>query len=172
MPEPRIAMSQKEIDRYEILKKLIAQKITGVVAASLLRRSLRQIWRLRNAVKKNGASALVHGNRGRTSNRALTARERTRIVALLKKKYADFGPTLAAEKLAERHAVVHDPKTIRALMIAAALWKPRTRARDAVHRIWRERRAHVGELVQFDGSYHHWFEDRGGIGEACLLAAI
>lgn len=165
-------MSQKELNRYDIVKKLINKTITGTVAADLLHRSLRQTRRLAKAVRARGATALVHGNRGKVSNRALSEEQRTTITTILKKEYPDFGPTFAAEKLASDHATVRSKETIRTLMIAANLWTPKQKKVGGVHRVWRQRRSHVGELIQFDGSYHRWFEDRGAIGEACLLAAI
>lgn len=91
---------------------------------------------------------------------------------LLRSKYPDFGPTFAAEKLSEDHGIRRDPKTIRRILIGLGLFAPRKARANAVHRFWRMRRSMVGELVQFDGSYHDWFEGRGGIKEACLLLAI
>lgn len=119
-----------------------------------------------------GARGLVHGNRGRSSPRKLPAQEHTRIVALLRTQFPDFGPTLAAEKLVEHYGIRRDPKTLWSIMVAEKLWVPRRQRggrHGSVHRQWRERRAHRGELVQFDGSSHDWFEGRGGLGAQCLL---
>jgi hypothetical protein len=96
-------------------------------------------------------------------------KERSSIESLLRKRYADFGPTFACEKLRECHRIARDPKTIRTIMAAMGLWHGR-RQKNEIVRHWRARKEHPGELVQFDGSYEFWFEDRGPKG--CLLAAI
>ena len=167
-----LCMSKRELDRFGIIQRLIGKKINGATAAALLHLSIRHIRRLKRVVHTRGISGLIHGNRGKPSNRRLSLAEHTRIITLVTKRYRDFGPTFAAEKLEERHGIIRDPKTIRTLMIAEGLWTPAPTKRQSVHRAWRPRRFHVGELIQFDGSYHHWLEDRGGTGEFCLIAAI
>ena len=94
------------------------------------------------------------------------------MVHLLHQRYPDFKPTFASEKLRENHGLDHDPKTIRQIMMDEGLWRPRSTPSAPNHRSWRERKACLGEMIQFDGSYAHWFEDRNGTGEQCLLAAI
>ena len=167
-----ITMSTKELDRFQIINKLIARHINGTEAAKLLRLSVRQIKRLKAAVKQRGPQGLIHGNRGGISHNRLPDKERERISALLHQRYPDFGPTFANEKLSEHHRINHDPKTIRQIMIDEGLWKPKSTKKASIHRAWRERRPCYGEMLQFDGSYEHWFEDRAGSGEVCLLAAI
>ena len=164
-----LTMSQKEIDRYGIITKLIAQELHGTKAAHLLNLSVRHVRRLKARVRTGGARSLIHTRRGQPSNRCLPEKERDKIERLLRERYPDFGPTLACEKLRERHGIMRDPKTIRALMRVLGLWQSRPR-RCAAPRHWRQRREHPGELVQFDGSYECWFEDRGP--RMCLLAAI
>jgi hypothetical protein len=94
------------------------------------------------------------------SNRRIAARERARIVGLVGRHYADFGPTLACEYLSERHGYEHSRETLRQWMIGAALWRPKRVREKRVHQL-RERRSRVGELVQIDGSPHAWLEQRG-----------
>lgn len=163
-------MSKRDIERYDIIKRLIRGAINGSLAASQLHLSVRQTKRLKVAVKKKGAAALIHGNRGKHSNRRLPAGERRRIVRLVSQKYFDFSPTFAAEKLSEVHGIKHDPKTIQTVMVTAGAWTQKRKRRQEQHRSWRIRRPVYGDLIQFDGSYEHWFEERGG--EVCLLAAI
>ena len=165
-------MSVKEIDRLEIIKQLLHREINGPMAARTLALSTRQIRRLKFAVKKNGARGLIHGNRGQPSPNRLPDQERKKIAAIVSEKYLDFSPTFAAEKLSELHGITHDPKTIQTVLIEADVWTKRTKLKKEQHRSWRERRPAYGDLVQFDGSYEHWFEDRNGTDEACLLAAI
>ena len=167
-----ITMSKKEIDRLDIIKRLIRKDFNGTKASSLLNLSTRQVRTLKKKVKKNGAKGLIHGNRGKTSNRRISDVNRTEIVNLLKEKYHDFGPTLAAEKLKELHEIDHDPKTIRSIQITEGLWTVRKGKSKQEHREWRKRRDARGEMVQFDGSYHNWYESRGATNEQCILAAI
>lgn len=167
-------MSPKELAAHDAVARINNGSLKQCDAATLLGVDVRTVRRWQEKVAKSGTTGLVHGNRGRTSPHRLDQKERAKIVALLRAKYPDFGPTLAAEKLAEHHRLVRDSKTIWSIMIKEGLWQPRQHGRTpfAVHRAWRERRAHLGELVQFDGSYHDWFEGRNGSAESCLLAAI
>lgn len=166
-------MSQKELSRYDIIKRLIRKEINCPKASDLLKLSTRQTRRLKASVKNNGAVGLVHGSRGKIGNRKMPTAKKKKIIALLRKHYYDFGPTFASEKLRENHHIIHDPKTIRRIMIGEGLWKPRTKKKNgSEHRQWRERKSSYGEMIQFDGSYEHWFEDRDKTSEVCLLAAI
>lgn len=167
-----ITMSAKELDRFQIIKKLIGKHINGTEAASLLRLSVRQVKRLKANMINFGAKGLIHGSRGQKSHNQIKEKEKKKIVRLLRKHYHDFKPTFANEKLSENHGINRDPKTIRQIMIDEGLWKPRKKKKQLQHRQWRERKSCYGEMIQFDGSYEHWFEDRNNTGEVCLLAAI
>ncbi|MBU0546267.1 ISNCY family transposase [Patescibacteria group bacterium] len=165
-------MSAQELDRFQIIKKLIGKHIDGTEAANLLRLSIRQVKRLKANVIKSGPAGLIHGSRGRESHNKIDNDEKKKIIELLRKRYHDFGPTFANEKLFENHGIVHDSKTIRQIMIDEELWKPRTKKKASAHRAWRERRSCYGEMIQFDGSYEHWFENRNDTAEVCLLAGV
>lgn len=165
-------MSKRDIDRHDVLKRLIRREIRRSHAAKLLKLTERHVTRLKQAVIASGAAALIHKQRGLPSHNRLPEKERATIVTLLKAKYPDFGPTFAAEKLSERHKIDRDPKTIRDIQMKEGLWKPRRPMSKDDHRSWRQRRSAYGEMEQFDGCYHDWFEGRGGIVEACLLASI
>lgn len=167
--ENYITMSQKEIKKYDIIKKLISKELNGSEVADILNITARHVRRLKSKVAKGGIKALIHGNRGKPSNRRLPEKERQRIISLLHKHYSDFGPALAAEKLDELHKIKRDKGTVRSIMIAEELWKPKQKKKEE-HRQWRQRKASLGEMIQYDGSYERWFEDRGG--EICLLAGI
>lgn len=167
-----IPMSQKQLDRYDIIKRLIRKEINGTTAARLLRLSIRQTKRLKAKVLKQGASGLIHGSKGKPGHNHIPDKEKKRIIVLLEKDYYDFGPTFAGEKLDEDHNIKRDPKTIRRIMIGQGLWKPRSKKKKQNHYSWRQRKAAYGEMIQFDGSYEYWLEDRGNSGEICLLAAI
>jgi hypothetical protein len=167
-----ITMSTKELDRFHVIQKVIGNHINGTEAAGVLRVSTRHVRRLKAKVKQFGAKGLLHGNRGKESHNSIDHDEKQKIIGLLHERYADFKPTFANEKLREHHGIVRDSKTIRQIMIDEGLWKPRAQKKTSIHRGWRERRSCYGDMIQFDGSYDHWFEDRQGTSELCLLAAI
>lgn len=162
-------MTIKELNRHGIVKKLLDREINGTNAAELLNLSVRQVRRLKGKVKELGPKALIHASRGKPGNRRMPDAERKTIADILKQKYPDFKPTFAAEKLEQNHNIKKDPKTIRKIMIEENLWSSRKKKQIEYHS-WRKRKSCYGEMLQFDGSYHHWVEGRGG--EWCLLAAI
>ena len=164
-----ITMSLQEVKKYDIVKKTITQELNGSQAAELLNLSTRQVRRLKAKIKNQGAKGLVHGNRGKSGNRSIPDQERQNIINLIRVKYSDFGPLLASEKLAELHHLDRSKSAVRSIMIADGLWQPYSKKKET-HRSWRERKAGKGELVQYDGSYEHWFEERGE--KCCLLASI
>lgn len=163
-------MTANDLERRDVVQRLLRGGLTIATAAIQLRLSARHLKRLKAKARKGGLLALLHGNRGKPSPNRLPDSERKKIVALVSEKYLDFTPAFAAEKLSESHGITHDPKTIQAVLIAANVWTKQVKRKKEQHRAWRERRPAFGDLVQFDGSYEHWFEERGG--EACLLAAI
>lgn len=167
--EKNIVMSQKEVKKYDIIKKLINKELNGSEAADLLNMTVRHIRRLKMKVNKDGIKGLVHGNRGKAGNRHIPGKEKEKIIELLHKHYHDFGPLLASEKLEERHGIKRDKGTIRSIMIKENLWQPKRKKKEQ-HREWRQRKASEGEMIQYDGSYDYWFEGRGG--KYCLLACI
>jgi transposase len=166
-------MSTRELTRAGVLARVKAGTLTLQAAATLMAVSYRQAKRLCRRYRTKGPSGLRHGNAGRRSNRATAGRIRTRVLALIRAKYGGgvaerFGPTLAAEHLASEDGLTVDHETLRRWMLAAGLWS-RARKRSP-HRRRRERKAHFGELVQLDGSFHPWFEGRGP--ESCLLTLV
>jgi hypothetical protein len=155
-----LSMSRTEIDRVHVLKDLLAERIRTGEAAQLMGVSARQVFRLLRAYHDGGPAALVSKKRGKPSNRSYPALVRTQAIALIRANYFDFGPTLAAEKLAERHGLRLGVETVRRWMIADGIWRDRRERLKPVHQP-RYRRDCVGELIQIDGSQHWWFEDRG-----------
>jgi len=155
-----ILMSRSEIDRMNVLRDLAEERIRVSEAAALLRLGRRQVFRLAKAFGQRGPTALVSRRRGKPSNRSYPAVLRTEVIGIIRERYADFGPTLAGEKLAELHGIDLARETIRQWMMAAGLWKDRRQRLRPVHQP-RHRRDCVGELIQIDGSQHWWFERRG-----------
>jgi transposase len=165
-------MSLRQLNHLDLLRRVERSELTERKAADLLRVTDRTVRRQLARLDEEGPGFLRHGLKGQPSNNRMPDKEAEKIEELLREKYSDFGPTFAAEKLAELHGIDRDPKTVRRILIRLGLFIPRRSRTQAVHRFWRIRRSIIGELVQFDGSYHDWFEGRGGISEACLLLAI
>jgi transposase len=166
-------MSARELTRVEVLSRVKAGTLSLGSAATLLSVSYRQAKRLARRYRAEGAKGLKHRSAGHSSNHARLPAERKRALALVREKYSGpvdvrFGPTLAAEHLASEDGVTVHHDTLRRWMLAAGLWS-RARKR-APHRQRRERKAHFGELVQLDGSFHLWYEARGPRG--CLMNLV
>ena len=166
------AMSTKEQIRETVLKELVDGQINGTDAACKLRITVRQVKRLKKTYIQKGREGLIHRSRGKGGNRKTDDTIEQKVIEIIKGKYCDFGPVLATEKLQEVHGIILDSETIRHMMIRAGIWSVRKKRKNDYHS-WRERRGCYGELQQFDGSYHDWFEGRNPLlPEVCLLASI
>lgn len=163
-----VSMSEREVERLEVLSNVRSGRLRVCDACELLSLKRRQVFRLLARLKRVGAAGLASRRRGQPSNHRLPAALRESVLSLIHQHYSDFGPTLAAEMLAERHDCVVSRETLRQWMAADGIWTARKRRRRAVHQP-RRRRDCVGELVQIDGSEHAWFENRG---ERCTLLAF
>lgn len=157
-------MSERELQRIEVLSKVIERRMSVIAAAHVLALSVRQVQRLLKTFQCDGASALRHKARGRRSNHQIADGLRDYALTLVQERYGDFGPTLAAEMLADQHGVVVSRETLRTWMIGAGIWLSR-KQRRTFHPP-RLRREAYGELIQIDGSEHRWFENRG---DPCTL---
>ena len=154
-------MTQADRDRLVALKKAKKKLITQREAAAELGISVRHVKRLIYALKKRGDKAVVHGLRGRRSNRRIDENVEQEAVAILSAPvYAGFGPTLAAEYLASKHGIEASKETVRQWMMRGKLWRGKKEKVKQVH-TWRPRRSRFGELVQWDTSDHDWLEGRG-----------
>lgn len=160
-----ITMSGKEVDRLEVIQRILNGQLQQKKAAKVLGLTTRQVRRLQRDYEKIGAIALVSKQRGRTSNRKYPEIFKKTVMDHIRAQYHDFGPTLAAEKLAERQNIHIGIETTRKWMSEAGIWKQKA-AKEVVIHSPRERRACFGELVQIDGSPHAWFED---LGPKCTL---
>ena len=152
-------MSDKEIQRLDIMTQLSKTQLTQAHAAEQLRLSVRQVKRLWRSYTDRGAAGLINKSRGRPSHNQLKPEVKQRVLDLLLEHYRDFGPTLAAEKLVEIHGLRISDEKVRQIMMAEGLWKPRRKRKLQVFQM-RQRRAMFGELVQIDGSDYDWFEGR------------
>jgi transposase len=153
-------MSAREMTRLEIMQKLKEKRMSQAEAARQMRVSERHVRRLWRAYRAEGAAGLVSKRRGKKSNHQLSQAVKQEALDQIHRHYSDFGPTLAHEKLTEKHGLQISVESVRQLMIAEELWEPKKARKAPVHPM-RERRACFGELVQTDGSDYAWFEERG-----------
>ena len=163
----KLRLSKKERSRVDILAKITAGGLSLRKGAELLGLSYRQMLRIHERYKSDGASGLQHRLRGEKSNRRFESDRQERVLQLYETKYWDFGPRLAAEYLRKDDGEELSEETLRRWLIGAGLWQ--LRRRGAVHRKWRERKAHFGEMVQMDGSLHDWFEGRRGTASLMVM---
>jgi hypothetical protein len=166
-------MSKKELSRVEVLARVQSEELHLVDGSRLMRVSYRQAKRLWKRYQEEGAAGLKHRSAGLLSNRAYDGKFRQKVLRLVRKKYGGpvgerFGPTLAAEHLSSEDGLKIDEETLRRWMIAEGLWSRERKHRAHRHR--RERKEHFGEMVQMDGSFHAWLEDRGSGG--CLIDLV
>lgn len=159
MGDEILGMSRSERERSHLVRLVITKKLTQRKAAEQLDICVRQVKRLVRAYRSQGDAGLVSRRRGRVSPQRLSEDRREKIVELLRGKYADFGPTLAAEKLGELDGIEISRESVRRLQMASGLWGPKRRKAKRVFKL-RERRPRFGELIQIDGSPHDWFEGR------------
>lgn len=163
----RIEMSEKEVKRLEVLCRVKDRVVSQREAGQALGLSDRQIRRLLRRYEREGAAGLISRRRGKPSNRCFDPGRKAAILARLRQSYTDFGPTLAAEYLAQEGLSV-SKETLRGWMIEAGLWQAAKGRRQKLHPP-RPRRPRQGELIQIDGSPHDWFEGRGS---RCTLIAF
>jgi Helix-turn-helix domain len=154
----RIPMSQKERDVLKIIHGVVNGERSQAEAARLLRLSVRQVRRIQRKLEAKGDQAIVHGLRGQPSNHSSDPAFRRKVLQAYRRRYRDFGPTFASEKLAADGLPV-SAETLRRWLLAEGLWQQRRRRE--LHRSRRPRRACFGELVQMDASIHDWLEGRG-----------
>jgi transposase len=152
-------MSNRELTRAEVFQRLKDKRLKQSQAASMLGIGVRHIKRLLRAYREAGAVALISKRRGKPGNHRLPQETIDQALDLIRTRYADFGPTLAHEKLTQVHKLELSVEAVRKLMIGAGLWQPRRPRAPRIHQS-RQRRSCLGELCQIDGSPHDWFEGR------------
>src|SRR5258705_2301901 len=166
-------MSKRELGRVEVLARVRSKQLRVVDASGRLRVSYRQAKRLWKRYREEGAAGLKHRNAGRSSNRAHDKKFRQQVLRQVREKYGGavgerFGPTLATEHLASEDGLKIHAETLRRWMLAEGLWRRERKRRR--HHLRREREEHFGEMVQMDGSFHAWLEERGPRG--CLIDLV
>ena len=168
MEKEIIGMTQKDLARYQVIKNLIAKLINGTDAAKQLSLSVRQVKRLkaRTIGRRQRHRSQIERQGKQPQNRPALNKAKD----IIESDYPDFGPAFAHEKLMEVHRLEIGPAATRNLMIVEKIWIPKKRKHNKQYRSQRERKESFGEMIQFDGCYHLWFEGRGG--EFCLLSGI
>lgn len=164
----RTGLSRRELSRVEVLARVKAGSLRLTEAAEQMGLSYRQAKRVWARYRRDGPQGLQHRSCGRRSNRAYEDEFRKQVLDRVRERYADFGPTLAAEHLAEDDGLEVSDETLRQWMRQAGLGRGQRRRKG--YRQRRERKAHFGELVQLDGSFHEWLEERGPRG--CLMHMV
>ncbi len=166
-----ITLTMTEINRHEIIKNLINKRISEKEARKMMRlKSVRQVRRIKKRVINDGINGVIHRSRGKPGSRRFDEIFVKKVMTIVSEKYSDFKPTFASEKLFENHKIKINKETMRQLMTKEGLWKPKSRKHPKNRHVWRARKDNYGEMQQFDGSYHHWLENRAG--EMCLLLSV
>lgn len=165
-----ITMTDKDLFRFETINDLIQKKIEIQYAMKMLNLGKRQVKRIRKRIRIEGTEGVIHKGRGQPSNRMIVETVRMQAEDILKEQYPDFGPTFATEKLRDTHHIMLSKETVRGMLSKLDLHTVKRRKGNGTYHAWRPRKEYAGEMEQFDGSYHHWFEARSG--EHCLLASI
>lgn len=150
----------KELERYQIICKALDRHITQKEASSFLDLSQRHVRRIIQRVRIEGERGIIHKSRGKPGRHRIATRLKERILDLYRAHYPDFGPTLASEKLLERHKIEVNDETLRLWLIQEDLWESK-RQKKKNTRTWRPRKDHFGQMSQMDGSHHDWLEGRG-----------
>ena len=164
-PAGLVTLTMRELDRLKVIQAVVDMGLKPGRAAERLGLSVRQVERLVIRYREHGPGGVASGRRGRPGNRKLDDGLALRALTIIRERYADFGPTLACEKLWECHGIRLAKETVRKLMTDAGLWIPRRQRPPKVYQP-RARRACLGELIQIDGCDHRWFEERA---PACTL---
>lgn len=170
MPEELLTMSRQEIDRLQVIQQTESKILSQVAASEQLGLSCRQVRNLQRRYRNQGARGLLSKRRGKASNNKLPEAIRQQLAETLRRHYADFGPTLAHEKLVEQHGCTASLSTVRGIMLEQELWQGKKKRNCKARQQMRTRRPCFGELVQIDGSPHDWFEGRAA--RCCLIVFI
>ena len=162
--QDRIIMNQKESNRLHVIRQAIEKAITQEQAALMVGVTERQVRRMVKRVRREGNGGISHQSRGRKPNNWIPEKIKDQAIALCRKRYVEFGPTHAGEKLLQYHQIDVSDETLRNWFNQEDVYYRKRKKRP--HRQWRPRKLYRGEMVQMDGSHHDWFEGRGPV---CVL---
>jgi len=166
-----LKMTQKELDINTVMDKLINKELTIYEAAKRINKTERHVKRLKKRYKNEWSRWLIHKSRWKPSNHQLDTKKYKNAIQIIKNKYSDYWPTLSSEILLENHNITVSISTLRRLMIKNWIWKAKKQKKESQFTA-RERKANYWEMIQYDWSYHLWFEWRNWTEYQCLLVAI
>ena len=161
-------MSYREADRLKIISQVEGKKITVSESSTLMGISERQTYRILKKIKEEGTKGIIHKLRGKKSNRGYPEELKKEVIKIYRQQYSDYGPTLFTEELVKSYKISVNHETVRKWLREESITTSMRKKRP--HRKRRERRSCFGELLQFDGSHHDWFEGRGA--ECCLINCV
>lgn len=161
MKKDIINMSGKELNKLNLLHKVMNRRLSQKDAADILKLTDRHIRRLVKKIRIYGDRAIIHASRGKESKRKYSEELRDKVIKIVNTSYHDFGPTLASEKLDELNGIKLSRETLRNWMLEANIWIPRKLKDKGIAHCWRKRKDYFGEMTQTDGSTHDWLEGRG-----------
>ena len=167
-----ILMTIKDLNTKSVLDSLLERQLLEREAANLLWKSVRQLQRIKKSYKEKGVRWLIHKWRWKKSNNCHDPTKYSSIIKIIDEKYNDYWPTLASEILEEKHNIKISIPTLRRAMIKNWIWKVRRRKKSWKQLYQRERKENYGEMIQYDGSYHKWLEERNWWEELCLLVSV
>jgi len=165
----RIVLSQRELQRVQVLEQVKGGHLTLVAGADLMQVCYRHARRLLARYRDEGPQGLAHRRRGQPAHNELSPQLRARILSLHQERYAQFNDTHFVEMLAEREGIEAGRETVRVLLRQAGI-RPKRRRRPPRHHSRRPRRDRLGLLMQWDGSPHPWFGSERP--SCCLLHAV
>ena len=172
MINPYILMTIKDLNTKSVLDSLLDNDLLEREAAQLLWKSVRQLQRIKKNYKEKWFSWIIHKWRWKKSNNCHDPTKYESILKIIEEKYSDYWPTLASEILEEKHSIIISIPTLRREMIGAWIWKVKKRKKTWKQFHQRERKENYGEMIQYDGSYHKWLEERNWWEELCLLVSV
>jgi transposase len=167
-----LQMTQKELDINTVIDQLIKKQMWIKEASKRINKCIKQTRRIRDKYRKEGSKWLIHKARWKPSNNKWNNSKYFDAVQIVKEKYHDYWPTLSAEKLFEKHSIKIPVSTLRLQMIKNWIWKWKTRKKQSKQFTARPRKESYWEMIQYDWSYHLWFEGRDWTRYQCLLVAV
>jgi len=156
----KVTLTMKEIKKVEVIQKAVYGEITVLEAAELLWVSERQVYRLKSSFKLKGVKGLIHGNRGKVSERRLDDGVSAKIIELAKGTFAGYNDSFFTERLGEEEGITLSREKVRQILRKQGIG-PKTKRRRPKHRTRRERKPQSGMMLQTDGSQHDWLQGRG-----------
>jgi hypothetical protein len=124
-----ITLNTQEQKRVMVLNRLLVGQLTAAESAVILNLSERQLRRLFAAYQKEGAAALVHGNRGRKAVQSIREVVRGQVIELATTTCAGCNYQHLRDLLAERDGITLSRTSVRRIRLPAGIHSPRKQCR-------------------------------------------